>query len=831
MAGGWGGGATWGSRQPHSHPTRTHPTRSASELAGWQAEPQQPRPKAATARKVEFRNTTTSSTTTRPTGLVLPPTPPPPLLHAAPLPRSPCPNGAAARRQPQPIPAPRRRSAMAQPASSQCCRAFQRPILPSRDAVWITDSLLASAFERYCYVSRTWSRKASNVPGPLESQRRLGKRRMGDAGALRCPPTPPAWAFPVPLDLSQWTWEPPSLFKSPAQSRLRQHNTSGSELADLLSQWLRSSMPQDYDEPPVALAQANSLSAAAAAAAAAVADAAEAPRDQPSFATHMDTFRWAATHATLDVLTACTEDLSRKFQQLIFLGEVSPEDVFTISAEVFGALDSRFQGSPGGRHLAVSFCKAILAGSTTSRVFSPSLLDARLWDILVTQIAKLPVGDELCDLLVDVMTAMPTACRDRISGRILPVLDGFLSAWSCSRDGPSVAEITQLLDEQMLGKPDKPSALSGTLRQAKAFSEALREVGPKYPVGFLDAANRLVLSHATASTTGRRAMRYNWLCVLARMPRVNQDILFDAAAALSNPSLEMAPLTGLELCSLLLTQWASRGYLNSPQSIYQAYKSRCRGRDEIALASLFVAISRQGRREIQTGLYTSSWRLLTKLGRIDDVFWSLRRYAASSTLPVHVLQDLAYTSDNHNVAIRLRDLWTRWLKPPRGPDWNPGVFEKYAERIVLDPLIPPKVIWRVLDINRMEGRQTTLLEKTSRHRGDFGQRRAAIVEKVSNAFVKAPHLPDRVAFRHVSQSYHFIKAVCGNVPYDVIWNIYRVAVRDLLRREPGRTKRLLWFVSVVQEHFGIEVAWSCRLVLRRWRSRLKQICLGWGRNW
>jgi len=88
------------------------------------------------------------------------------------------------------------------PRASRCSRALQRPIVSSKDGLWITDSLLAQVFEDYCLVSRAWNRRASHVPGPLESQRRLGRRRMGDLNALYYPPTPPPWEFAIPLDFS-----------------------------------------------------------------------------------------------------------------------------------------------------------------------------------------------------------------------------------------------------------------------------------------------------------------------------------------------------------------------------------------------------------------------------------------------------------------------------------------------------------------------------------------------------------------------------------------------------------------------------------------------------
>ncbi len=76
------------------------------------------------------------------------------------------------------------------------------------DSVWIGDGVLATALERYCYVSRSAraqqaQRMASSVPGPMESRRRLGKRHMTELGIHQVHPTLPPWALPVSPDLTQ----------------------------------------------------------------------------------------------------------------------------------------------------------------------------------------------------------------------------------------------------------------------------------------------------------------------------------------------------------------------------------------------------------------------------------------------------------------------------------------------------------------------------------------------------------------------------------------------------------------------------------------------------
>jgi hypothetical protein len=549
----------------------------------------------------------------------------------------------------------------------------------------------------------------------------------------------------------------------------------------------------------------------------------------------MGGFRWAVTHAGDERLASYTGKMCSKLRQQIILGEIPPDDIFLLSREVWEMLESRLQGSPLGHRLSLSFCRAILSGLTASKVFSPSLMDARFWDTLLLQMSKLPVDDTLCNLFVKVMVAMPAGHQPHVSEGVLSVLGCFFSAWNHSPSALGGCETRRLLDIAILGelyqKQQKLSALPACLRQARAISHTLQADTPEETKSLLAAAHRLVFQEATAWQTGRLTLRYSWLYMLAQNPHVNEDFLFDAAASLSDPSLNIPSLSVVEVSSLLLTQWASRGYLRAPKDVYRAYRRHRGKRDEAALAALFLAIFSRGKGETRKGLYCSAWKLLAKLQQTDYVIRSLTFDTLTGKLPVRMLEDLAYTSNDRYMAIRLRDLWSDRVMTKDQPQWFPGVFDKYAEDIVRDPQISPKEIWRVLDIGKLERKGTTPRGRTLHHRGTFGKRRAAVVEKMSKAFMEAPHLSNRAAVRHVSRSFAFLRAVRGKVPDFIIQDIYRLVTKDLWEEQPGRTKRLLWFLRIVERRHGLEMAWSSRLALRRWRARLMQnwISKGGGR--
>ncbi|KAL2271205.1 hypothetical protein VTJ83DRAFT_576 [Remersonia thermophila] len=721
------------------------------------------------------------------------------------------------------------------PPVSQCRRALlQHHLVQPKDALWITDGLLASAFDRYCRVSRTWNRKASNVPGPLESQRRLGRRRVGDASTWHCPPTPPAWAFLVPLDLTKWTWTPPSPPSTFRASREPHDATTQGPLLPLLPRWLR------QPDSPTAPAQPETRIP---------------PRSAPPsapFTDATDRFRWAAAHGDDAALISHARDLLPTLRQGIALGEILPNELAELIQEIFKTLESRLRGSPADRELSLSLCRTVLSGLADSRVLSATLMEAPFWGAILSHMARLPGDDELCDLFVGVMEAMPVAHRSQVADSIVAVLGRFFSEWRCAQVVIKAQETGNLLDIVLHGGLDEPEALPSCLRQARAISAALTCGTPDETKALLQAAQDLARSEAAACATGRHVLRFSWLQVLAQQPHVNQDVLFEAAASLSDPSLNPQPLSAVEISSLLLTQWASRNYLKSPQQVYHSYRQHLAGRDEAALASLFLAIFAHGHGTARNGLYRSAWKLLARLGRTDAALESLQFDAATATLPVRMLEELAVTSDDHRMAIRLRDLWAS-IKADGQPQWFPGVFDKYAEAIVCDPEIPASEIWRVLDIGKIEeipkverlwkslkdagpaspappssraAMRSLVLRR--QNQGAFGERRAAVVEKAARAFMEAPHLSDRAALRHMSRAFAFLHAVRGQVPDFLLRNLYHLVARDLKEGRPGRTKRLLWFLMIVERRHGLEVAWKCRLLLREWRRRLIMIAKAHG---
>ncbi|KAK5663287.1 hypothetical protein OQA88_3714 [Cercophora sp. LCS_1] len=708
--------------------------------------------------------------------------------------------------------------------AAQCSRALHRQI--TSDSVWISDATLATAFDRYCLVSRTWRRKASSVPGPLESRRRLGKRQLGDLTGLHLSPSTPAWAFSGPLNLSQWNWQPPQ----PA-SKLEEKRSSpqvemrGSELPALfrwLSQAATAEQPSSFDIGT------------------------HSPR-QISLQADLDSFLWSIQNAPDSLVNSETTNICSKFQQAIFLGELLPSAIYNVSTQIWAGLDQRF----GPCSLSRTLCEAIITGATTSNVFKPAFLPWKFWRLLLFRMSSLEVDDALYCLFGRVMSATRHIEWKGTDPAILAVLGRFLRSWasptavydtkaerelqlataSCERiqnllagfqsqdaaTGDIVRRAKIELEQARSSLALADAAVSKTVNHIRGLSAALGSAKTVKRGRLLHGAQRLMFEMAHVPSTRLYELRYNWLSVLAHMPVIRERTLTQSIARLSG-ALWPEPLGATDLCSLMVAQWASRGYLfEQADMMYQKHYWHSTANDETAIASLATTVfysDLPNRRRL--GLLHSLSRILGRLGRSEELIESFRALSHVDQVSRSLLHTLSATTRDRHVALRLQQLCQElWLHDGRG--WKPSPFTKLAEQIVLDPSIPTSTIWQALRIERMGGAQHW--PDKPRNRRVYEARRVAVVSSLATAFSEAPHLPTRVAFRHVSQCVRFLEKR-GDVPTPVIEALYRVVTKDLRQGLPGHGTRLQWFLDVLRRNYGSDLSQAVHRPLRGWRFKV-----------
>jgi hypothetical protein len=312
------------------------------------------------------------------------------------------------------------------------------------------------------------------------------------------------------------------------------------------------------------------------------------------------------------------------------------------------------------------------------------------------------------------------------------------------------------------------------------------------------------------------------------MPHVEQDYLFMVSAQLFTGSDPTLSLTDLEICHLLIHQWTSRGYLNRPTKLLEVFSSLVdsHGGSRLCLASLALAV-RISQKKDRTGseshgIFVSLLKFLQKLGRSRELVDSLKALGQIRNLPPRLPEEMARASYNHVLALMIHEVYVSCLRRPGGPEWSPDTWERYADKIIMDPAINPAKIWEALEIE-MHDRRRKPRRSPQRQSRNLVARKVAAVQTLAQHFADAAHLRPRVALRHVSQCVSYLEANKGELTPGVVGALYRVVTADLAEGWPGRTERLRWLLRVVKRCYGNDVMVKCGLTLGRWRAETRRL--------
>ncbi|KAI1423950.1 hypothetical protein F5Y12DRAFT_499098 [Xylaria sp. FL1777] len=435
---------------------------------------------------------------------------------------------------------------MAVSPSSQCYQAVRRRFQPHHDSIWVPDSLLASAFERYVATFRTSARYGSSVPGPMEHRKRLAKRRMGELHFGESHPAAPIWQLSNLVDLTQWKWTPPT----PPNARNRQSTNTVERrtLSDSVLSSMRSLLPsrtpatddlQKLDQtllpPDVTLSGV-----------------AESPPTIP----------WDVNSTPLDVIDAALDSLSQdktnsvgislRFSLLcdswrqalregLFHGEAI-DKVLTgigegLSVKLINAYESKT--IEGFRLLLL---EATIEGISKGRIDETASFDYVAWISILRGVSTIQMNT--MRVFTKAIACVPRPSLKVVSPGILEYLDKFVSA---------------------LGRAKTRATL---VRQTAKMAASLKSLGEPELRFVLDDATKMVTGYKSVDGVNYLDARFSWLLLLARLPGVDQDYLAQACIVLE-AGLVTQPLTNSEICRLFLV------WTNSQSPLYR-YTDICK---------------------------------------------------------------------------------------------------------------------------------------------------------------------------------------------------------------------------------------------------------------
>ncbi|KAF3804913.1 hypothetical protein GCG54_00004183 [Colletotrichum gloeosporioides] len=689
--------------------------------------------------------------------------------------------------------------------TARCTRAVQQLRAPT-EAIWITDGLLTSAFERYCHVSHLARRNSSSTPGPLESRKRLGKRKM-TAMYLDHQSTLPPWAMEFPVDLSKWKWQPPTLRQSSGDNDLHvekdrpapaESTTPWMVIQKMMGTFAGEEKAQEDDgrETIPADPLMERLSQARSAVAASTRQA-------------MDPAFWSFTrHLEQDIKSGALDS-----DAVVMAVSTFPQSLANAEA------DRRVVRTAIGE-----FLSAVVSGIKSSSRCGAADFKDTFWNQVLIQTSQLREGSTKLSLFQTILDAIPLSYIDDVHEGVVAAVQSLVARGKWRTRAADIGVALRRLS------PEDHNALLGKLETA--IHESLRK-------------------------TQKQTLQLLWLQILAHMPLVGQDYLLDACVRSAYFDRCLLGSAGRDLSELLYDQWTSRGYLQYHGPEVAEWKRVSGGRPELSLAALVVKIGYNTPVDyIAKGVWIllSLLKFLRRFGRQEDLFDSMRAFCQVATrLPIVPFSLLAKAAGDHRFALTTLSMlenradqldgkkrqWWQWLPQSKRDhqilkQWDWKAWPRYVEGMIKDESINPAVVWKVVrsgavadfrwktDWRRVDTRKNVERQLPYKRRLAEAERwrktRIELIQNMAVWFSEAEHLTDSIILRNVGRCVTWLRAHEVELERRVVLAVVTVGLRELKRCEPGRTRRISWVLDIIEEHGGEKERRLVARRLQRWRE-------------
>ncbi|CAJ2501659.1 Uu.00g045120.m01.CDS01 [Anthostomella pinea] len=706
---------------------------------------------------------------------------------------------------------------MAFPPTSQCCRAVRRHLRPQYDSIWIPDSLLATAFERYCATSRTAARYGSSLPGPMENRRRLGKRHMGELNFGQTHPSAPLWQLENLVDLTQWQWKSPTSPDTRARDREKhaQKRTLGHRALDLFHGLLlhnpRSSADvirrsQELDgtsvsqEPVsggvVGAQQAVSL---------------DRSREAPAKAL------WVVNGFPLDFVDTGLElllaDLSTSssvetmpnvtrvcvsWQRLLAGGHVSGKAICPTLKGIREGLDMGTSAAKPNltiENLKMRLFEATIDGLSSREREDPTHFDNYAWTGILHELSQLRMNN--IRVFARAMECIPRKHLETQLPGISANLDTYLRGLERATDDSSL------------------------VRQSTKMAEVLKRTGvsdlPDLP-DLLSAIGQQVLSYAGSDHLDYPRLRFGWLLLVAKLPSRGKEHLAQVCVTLeADPRYR---LTKTEICRLFLAYIHTHTPLRKAAFLY----NRLHDGDATIYRSLSIGFWGSD----QSHHVRSFAEFLIHLGREHDIIELAKGVRNVVPTDLALLANLAIGMGKPFLAIKFFSIYgySKRHTDPQG-FWRSSYATRAITSLANTHAFDYEKLLVALKI--CPSPPTRRRVRTGDSRGEAGSRgrrqpyilRQEQILKTAKAamiMARAPNLTNRNAFALLSKCVRYLRGHNSVIHPVVLRSLLHNITRDLAEGRPGKTARLRWFLYLLRKEAGTDEMLRTGLALRRWRT-------------
>ncbi|KAH8163223.1 hypothetical protein CIB48_g5021 [Xylaria polymorpha] len=675
---------------------------------------------------------------------------------------------------------------MAVSSSSQCYQAVRRHLRSHFDSIWVPDSLLASAFERYAATFRTGARYGSSVPGPMEHRKRLAKRHMGELHFGQSHSSAPIWELANLVDLTQWQWKPPTW--SDRRNRSDTNATGMRTLSDVMSNPLQSLFPpradttdDSHNRDEILLPPGVILPGVAESVPSVAWDIGSAPRDAIRAA--LESLSWDMENGTgdLNLFSRFCDGWQQAVADRLFQAEAIGQ-VLTGISDGLNVQPMHIDEPRIADRLKLLHLEATIKGISQRRASQATSFDYVAWASILHGISTIQMNT--IRVFGKAIACIPEQSLKEVSSGILENLDAFFNA---------------------LGRITARPTL---IRQTAKMAVPLKSLGQLELRFILDNATQRVLGYAGVDGVNYENVRLSWLLLLARIPGVDVEYLAEVCNVLE-ADMVGRPLTGSEICQLYLV-WAN---CQVPLKKYARVHIILDNNETTCYRLLGARLweTRQYYRIKDLGY------LLHAIGRENSIILisSFRRRGPCT------LANIAIGMRRPRAAIDILCLHEESRKR-KSSFWESASGFKALEILFWVPNFNHNKVWRILRIIPSRQLKIRRLRKQLPGLGLDEMKRIAAVGTVMGL---SPYLTKRKAFALISNFYLNLQRHNAKIPRQFLRTFIHNVMSPLVEGQPGISSRLQYTLYIIEQQWGRREAQRMGMAIerrRRFNFRLEQ---------
>ncbi|KAI0548302.1 hypothetical protein F4679DRAFT_325919 [Xylaria curta] len=668
---------------------------------------------------------------------------------------------------------------MAVSPSSQCYQAVRRHLRPHYDSIWVPDSLLVSAFDRFVATFRTGARCGSSVPGPMEHRKRLAKRHMGELHFGQSHSSAPIWELADLVDLTQWKWKPPT----PADRR-RRLNTNTAEtrtLSDAMLSPFRSFFPPHTDTTDDLRRRGQTLL----------------PQDVilSGVAEPLPSESWNTESTPLDVIHSVLELFLRDmandtgisplfsrfcngWQQALADGLFQAEAIAQVLTGINDGL-SVLSGQADGSRIVAQFklllMEATIEGMSQGRTGQAASFDHVAWNSILDVVSTIQMNT--IRVFTKAIACIPEQSLKEVSSGIMRNLHVFFDSMGRATERPTV------------------------IRQAAKMAVPLKSLGQLELRFILDDATQKVLQYADVDGVQYRYVRVSWLLLLARMPGVDEEYLARAFKALEAGMISQ-PLKDTEICHLFLV-WANS---QAPLENF----ARLSGILNYRGARCYRSLSIQLWQTRQYYRVKHLIKILQALGRETGIT-SISNFRRPGPC---LLSNIAIHMRRPRAAIDILCLYEQCRRSHLS-FWDTAFCFRALKILIWVPNFDYYQLWRILKI--YSHKQLSIRRRQGQPKR-LNRKEIIKIAAVGAVMGLSPYLSNQRSFSLMTNCYLNLRRRNAKLPPPALQALMRNVTRSLADGQPGNTSRLRYALHILQQHMGRKHAIQIGMEIDRWRK-------------